>query len=372
MKIKNLFVALTFALFLFSCSEEEELQPANSPDPVQSKAQSDGSHQEHMAGVLGEIRINENGQAECIMSTDPMQVSPSEFEVSGQAGKSNAVSVSKKMGNGTAKITVIYLGFTPEAQAAFQAAVDVWSSLLDSDVEIFVLAQFAPLGPGILGSAGSTFIIRDFPGARRDTWYGNALGDKLAGVDLVPGFFDLSASFSSVFPNWYFGTDGNTPPGDFDFFTVVLHELCHGLNFFGGMTVNSGIGSYGFGLTPALPTIYDQFTITRPGRQLVKENKFPNPSIALGNALTGEQILFSASNTISTTQGDRATLFTPMNWRPGSSYSHLEESIYPTGTTNALMTPFLARGEHIGHPGPIVLSMFDDMGWSGKIKKPVN
>ena len=55
----------------------------------------------------------------------------------------------------TATIDVTYVGFEayPAAQAAFQHAVDIWSGLLVAPVPITVRAEFAPLGPGMLGSA---------------------------------------------------------------------------------------------------------------------------------------------------------------------------------------------------------------------------
>ena len=46
-------------------------------------------------------------------------------------------------------------------------------------------------------------------------------------------------------PDWYFGTDGNTPAGDFDFVTVVMHELAHGLGYAGTMSYDDGVGANG-------------------------------------------------------------------------------------------------------------------------------
>lgn len=375
--MKRLLCLVLFSsLLAISCSDQQvqSIQTDDaSLDAVAAKAKNGKSNDFTMSRApMAQLTVNGSDPAECIMSVSPNEMDASEFTISAMSGKPGVKVTTRNQGNGTANIIVFYLGFTPEAEAAFQSAVDTWAATLDSDVDIFVIAQFANLGPGVLGAAGSPFIFRDAPGLRRNTWYGGALADKLAGQDLNPAVFDIQASFNSNFPNWYFGTDGNTPAGDFDFRTVVLHELGHGLNFFGGMTYNSsdGIGSYGFGLQPAFPTIYDQFADTRPGRQLVKTNKFPNPSTTLGDALIGDQIQFSGSSTKSTTRGERAVLYTPDNWRPGSSYSHLDEVSY-SGTVDGLMTPFLAPGESYQSPGPIVYAMFDDMGWNGKLKKPV-
>src|SRR4026207_2315711 len=63
---------------------------------------------------------------------------------------------------------------------AFQHAVDIWSQRLDSTVPIFINAQFPPLAPNVLGSAGPVSVVRDFPNApRAGTWYHVALANKL-------------------------------------------------------------------------------------------------------------------------------------------------------------------------------------------------
>src|SRR3546814_13445330 len=43
-----------------------------------------------------------------------------------------------------------------------QFAADLWGSVLVSDQPVFVGAQFNPLGPNVLGSAGATFVFSDF------------------------------------------------------------------------------------------------------------------------------------------------------------------------------------------------------------------
>jgi hypothetical protein len=47
---------------------------------------------------------------------------------------------------------------------AFQYAANLWGLMLDSNVEIRVLAQFTSLGPNVLGSAGATFAFAGFGG----------------------------------------------------------------------------------------------------------------------------------------------------------------------------------------------------------------
>ncbi|MDP1696306.1 MAG: serine protease [Xanthomonadaceae bacterium] len=112
-----------------------------------------------------------------------------------------------------------------------QFAADLWGAVLQSDVPVFVGAQFNPLAPNVLGSAGATLVFRDFPGAGvANTWYSSALADAISGVDLQPGFIDINSQFSSTF-TFYLGLDGNTPAGQVNFLDVVMHEFGHGLGF---------------------------------------------------------------------------------------------------------------------------------------------
>lgn len=137
---------------------------------------------------------------------------------------------------------------------AYQFAMDLWGSVLESDAIVFVGASFAPLRctatSGVLGSAGTTFIFSDFaPGVVSNTWYGSALADSIAGGDLNPGFIDINSRFNGdigVNPDcltggdWYYGLDGKTPAGKFNFLNVVMHEIGHGLGFQGFTSVAGG------------------------------------------------------------------------------------------------------------------------------------
>jgi PA domain-containing protein len=136
----------------------------------------------------------------------------------------------------------------------FQYAADVWGSMLNSNVEIIVVASFDPLGPNVLGQAGATSAFRDFPAVIfPDTWYASALADRLVGVDLNPGAADIVAQFSSDFP-FYLGLDNNHGAAN-DLATVVLHELGHGLGFANFVTDATGQNLKGH------TDVYSHFTL---------------------------------------------------------------------------------------------------------------
>ena len=136
----------------------------------------------------------------------------------------------------------------------FEVAANIWEQVLQPKVDIRVVAQFTALGPNVLGSAGTQFVFRNFPGAEYpDTWYHSALADQLAGVELNPGQPDIVANFSSDFA-FYMGFDNNEGLL-VDLLPVVLHELGHGLGF--SNFANEGNGT----LFQNGKDIYSQYTL---------------------------------------------------------------------------------------------------------------
>jgi PA domain-containing protein len=144
----------------------------------------------------------------------------------------------------------------------FFRAAAIWEEKLNPSVDIVVLAQFTPLGPNVLGSAGAIQIIRDFPGAEiTGTWYSVALANHLAGVDFAPcgvpltvACFDIAANFATTF-NFYMGFDNNEGPGQQDLLAVILHEIGHGLGFANFFSETTGQFVNGF------PDVYSQYTL---------------------------------------------------------------------------------------------------------------
>ena len=49
---------------------------------------------------------------------------------------------------------------------------------------------------------------------------------------------------------------GGQKQEQYDFVTVVVHEIAHGLGFAGSMNVSSGMGQYGYS---GQPTAFDHF-----------------------------------------------------------------------------------------------------------------
>lgn len=256
----------------------------------------------------------------------------------------------------TATIEVEYVGFDAPSRAAFQYAVDIWESLIESPVPIRIRAFWQPLEGGTLGSAIWANAFANFDNAQKlNTFYPVALAEKMAGKQLNhPDSVDIFANFNSN-ASWYFLTSGTPPAGTHDLVSVVLHEIGHGLGFVDAYNVSNGQGSVGIGGS-GVPFVFDLAVENGSGQNLF--TGFTSPSAALGTQLTSNNLFFN-----SPIASSRPKLFAPGTFSGGSSIAHLDESLYPAGNPNSLMSPQIGFQEVMHNPGPLVLDMFSDMGW---------
>ena len=147
---------------------------------------------------------------------------------------------------------------------AYGRALQLWGSVLKSDVPITVLGSFAPLtctaGGGTLAQAGAWNLEINFPNAPlKDVWYHGALANSIAGLDITPGagstpddaiidgadviaFFNGSLGSTGCLEGstWYYGLDNNASGSQIDFLNVFMHELSHGLGFSNQVSEVSG------------------------------------------------------------------------------------------------------------------------------------
>lgn len=169
--------------------------------------------------------------------------------------------------------------------AALQWVAGVWAAQLGSSIVINIETSFDELDCGpepedgaVLAAAGAQFLFYDFPNApRRGTWYHGALAEALAEEDLSttedgfpPEAGELIITFNSRVDEgclaegfrYYYGLDGNPPPGQISFASVALHEISHGLGF--ANFINDATGSPPvFPGLPPMPDIYSVYTFDK-------------------------------------------------------------------------------------------------------------
>jgi len=253
-----------------------------------------------------------------------------------------------------------------QAKAAFEAAVQIWEGLLSSTVPIYLYAYWDELDDNVLGSCSAWDFYENLDFLQqKNTYYTGALVEKMQGREITDAATpDIVARFNKSNKSWYFGSDGKTPIDKYDFLSVVLHEIGHGLGYMSmslGDTVKH-IGGYGY--IKNYPGIFDRYTVNKNSQNLTDTTLFKNPSAALyqqfqsGHLLFNKQLPFDNSGFLTF-----ARLYAPSEWDAGSSISHLDENTYAEGTSNSLMTPALDRAEAIHNPGLLSLGMLYEMGW---------
>ena len=157
---------------------------------------------------------------------------------------------------------------------AAQFAADIWADLLSSNVPILIDAKFVPPNPNphdplipadslnrlscdaarpVIATGDSNTFHDNFTNAAdksppiKSTWYPQALANSIAGVDLsttsdIRTYFNSSVGTPRCLSSngWYYGLDGNSPAGQFDFVTFALRELGHGLGFITTVNLTNG------------------------------------------------------------------------------------------------------------------------------------
>lgn len=254
-----------------------------------------------------------------------------------------------------------YATLPQEAQEAFQFALDIWSASVETDVPVRVSALWQSLDEGVLGSSSATAWYKGsfIGGLVGNAYYTVPMAERIKGEPLNSDFAaDISMRFSQNI-NWYFGTDGNCPTDQYDFVTVALHEIGHGLGFSPSFSASDELGYWGLGA--GIPEIWDYFVFNLQDQAILDTTLFPLNSEELYGQLTSNKLYFDGPIARTRFFDLPVKIYAPSPYKRGSSISHLDETF--NTSANALMTPFIGKAEVIHAPGPLTLAMLHDMGW---------
>ncbi|MCY1721233.1 T9SS type A sorting domain-containing protein [Prolixibacteraceae bacterium Z1-6] len=251
---------------------------------------------------------------------------------------------------------VEFVNFPENAKSAFLYAISIYENLISSPVPIKVQANWETLGTNVLALTKPSSFYKNFDGARlADVYYPVALAEKLAEKEFNGSEADIICTFNKNI-NWYKGTNGDGPSDEYDLVTVALHEIIHGLGFSGFFNVENGEGN--LKNSNGVPSIYDVYIYNSLNQKVADENTFAIPSAALKNQLVSQALLLKSNN-----EQTKQNIYAPSSWNSGTSIYHYNESGYAKGDANALMSPYIFKGEAIHHPGDKTLALLAEFGW---------
>lgn len=264
---------------------------------------------------------------------------------------------------------VTYSLFPANAKPALEYAISIWEQLLQSDVPIRMKINWRSLGTNTLAQGGPADYSSNFENAPyKNRFYPVVVVERITGKEYnSPSVSDIEITFNKDI-KWYLGTDGQTPSELYDFVTVALHEIGHGLGFTGFFFVTGDKGAYGNYKAGDIAA-FDAMVTDGINRRLIDTTFYQLATQKLYNALTS-QALFSESISAKSNSGRSKTrLYAPPTWSDGSSVYHLDDDTYPHTDENSLMTHAIGKGEANHNPGPITRGILDDIGWNTMILK---
>jgi len=252
---------------------------------------------------------------------------------------------------------------TGEVHTAVQHALGLWSETLAGKVPVDIKVDLVPLDePGVLGLS---YISSSFLHAPTNTYYASAQWNQIVGYDATP-MRDIVIESNSNF-GWYFGLDGNVPHDLFDFVSVVLHEVNHGLGFMDN--VFWGIDGEGEGVfwynneygnmdEAEYPNAFTrQLFLGESGPCIVELDEEERWNTVISDNLYAG---CPGSKLLATNGGVRVKMFAPNPYMQGSSVAHWDNSVsFPT-----FMKAAIGNGRHCHIIGAHEIAMLLDMGWT--------
>jgi PKD repeat protein len=179
---------------------------------------------------------------------------------------------------------------------------------------------------------------------------GFAFDHITTGVDPLNGTVDMEIQFDF---GWPWNSDHTAPPGSgqYDLFSVLLHEVTHGLGILSISDENgNGIG----GTNPNVYTHWDR--LMQYGASTFCWNGVTTALEVPTSAFTSDNLFFSGA--IATlAQGSRPRVYAPGRFAPGTSLSHFRTDV------DSVMGPFIGSGVAERDYSSIDIGALQDIGY---------
>ncbi len=262
------------------------------------------------------------------------------------------------------------------ARPAIEYAVEIWTYLIKTSFNQIITIDVSWKNLGYsqagytLAQCGPTSYYNSSSLPHPETQYPIALAEYLLNQNLNGTNYEMSLTINSHDSiNWVLSTDGIPVEDRPDLVSIVLHEVTHGLSFNSSFSVNGSLGYKGIDSFPLIvsgsyPTVYDRFGVIG--------SYFPNPELLINDPdsspelkadLTSDTVFFNGDNAWIQNDHILPKLYDPTGWESGSSFTHLDETKFPAGSSNSLMSPNTDLAEVIHSPGEVGLAILQDNGW---------
>jgi len=260
---------------------------------------------------------------------------------------------------------------------AFERALQFWGLRLQSNITIRVDAEMNDLTcdstSAVLGSAGAKSLYTNWiPAAGgsgptfTDTWYGQALANRIANKDNGPSTDDIGATFNKHIDEsnsclgsitWYYAL-GHAPGGTVSFYRTVLHEMGHGVNF--QTFVDVSTGKRVMGLDDIFMKFLEDHSLGLNWPSMSPSQRQASATDTNDLHWTGSNVLGATASLGSGTSAGHVKCYAPSSLEQGSSVSHWDKDVDDTSGNSELMEPVATGTEKL----TVTDELFHDLGWN--------
>jgi hypothetical protein len=225
-----------------------------------------------------------------------------------------------KIAGSKSKLVVTYGAGTPaEVRPAFERSLRTWSNAFPSSVTIRIRFEWKEIEGGTLAATTTPFFISgnsdNADKLADDTMYGSVVAAALQGRDfLTPEESHFIMTFNSR-AGWHYGEEAS-PFDKWDLATTALHEQCHGLFFSGVIQASTEQRVAGFSSGNGQPARFDRFLAASSAAGVASVCASNGGNFF--NAITNDGLRF----TDPATPGTDFSMYSPLNYQPGSSTYH--------------------------------------------------